>query len=98
LLEKRRFYRRYGVEEYIVYDPDEIALDIYVRDGKSFGPVHEVNGGVSPRLGIKFDTTCDDLVITAPNGRRFLSFEELTTENERLRAKLRAAGTDPDAA
>ncbi len=28
---KREFYERYGVEEFYVYDPDEVALTVYVR-------------------------------------------------------------------
>jgi Uma2 family endonuclease len=101
---KRRFYRRYGAEEYISYDPETNVLEIQVREGKRWMTIEDTNGWISPRLGIRFDISGDELVITSPDGRRFLSFEELfqeqegvAAENERLRAKLQAAGIDPDA-
>lgn len=97
LLERRRFYRRYGAEEYVVYNPDEHVLDIHVREANRLVPVDDVHGWVSPRLGITFDMGGEELVITGPDGRRVLTFEEFAQDNDRLRAKLRAAGIDPDA-
>ncbi len=35
LLRKLRFYQRYGVEEYYVYDPDRGLLDGWLRTGAS---------------------------------------------------------------
>jgi hypothetical protein len=72
----------------------------------------EVDGHVSPRLGIRFEVRDGELVVYRPDGSRFLSFQELneraeaerrraaTAEAEvtRLKERLRAAGIDPDAA
>jgi len=42
----------------------------------------QVNGWVSPRLGIKFETGFGELVISRPDGKRFLTPVELSTESE----------------
>lgn len=77
LLEKLRFYRRYGAEEYVLYDPAEDVLEIWVRERRRFVPVEEPNGWVSPRLKIRFDTSASPMVVYGPDGERFLSFQEL---------------------
>lgn len=101
---KRAFYRRYGAEEYYVYDPDTNELEGWTRDGSRLVEIDDLNGYVSPRLGVRFDTAGPELVIYRPDGRRFLTYLELAEqaqqaaqEVERLKAKLRAAGIDPDA-
>lgn len=129
---KLAFYRDYGAEEYVVFDPDENVLEIYERVGDRFALVNKPNGWISPRLGIRFDMGGEELVIHGPDGKRFLTYEELFEEAEaaaakaseaeerakqaeldakiadaqlakskaeaaRLRAKLVAAGIDPDA-
>lgn len=107
---KRQFYRRHGAEEYYVYDPDANLLEGWLRDGNRFVEISEPNGFVSPRLGIRFDTSGSELVIYKPNGERFLTFVELAqhaiTEkaraeaalaaNAKYLAKLRELGIDPD--
>jgi hypothetical protein len=105
---KRQFYRTYGAQEYYVIDPEENAVEGWVRDGDTFREVPEMDGFERPRLGIRFSTSGDQLVISHPDGRPFQTFQEIIDraaaaerqkqENERLRALLRAAGIDPDAA
>jgi Uma2 family endonuclease len=108
---KRGFYRRYGVEEYYVYDPDANELEGWTREGKRFVEIDELNGLVSPRLGIRFDASGEELRIDRPDGQRFLTFLELAElvdqekrqgeqeqrRADRLAAKLRELGIDPDA-
>ncbi len=88
MADKLAFYDEYGVEEYYVYDPDNNCLAVYLRGREALRRVHKTDGFVSPRLGIRFDLSGPEMVIYHPNGRRFLSFEEL--EAERREAADRA--------
>jgi Uma2 family endonuclease len=83
MLDKFSFYEDYGVEEYYIYDPDSNRLYGYVRRGDMLRPVRPINGFVSPRLGITFDLSGPELVVRHPNGRPFLTFEELMAERDR---------------
>jgi Uma2 family endonuclease len=105
---KFRFYERYGVQEYYVIDPDEEAVEVWVRSGdrltEAAGPEF-----VSPLLGVRFAAN-GGLRLHYPDGRPFLSFVELgeTADRERRRAdqerqradklaaKLRELGVDPE--
>jgi hypothetical protein len=51
ILEKLRFYERYGVEEFYIYDPDRGALSGYVGGNGELITIGAMNGWVSPRLG-----------------------------------------------
>ena len=77
MAKKLRFYERYGVEEYYVYDPDEIELIGWLRSGKNLEIIEEMNGWVSPRLEIRFEVTPDNLEIFTPAGERFLTYVEV---------------------
>ena len=83
---KKLFYLKHGVEEYYVYDPDEISLEVSIRENNSFKEVEDFAIWTSPRLNIRFDMTGDELVIYYPDGSRFLSPVELSNyaEQERL--------------
>lgn len=89
MAQKYKFYERYGVEEYYVYDPDEVDLIGWLRSGEDFDVIEEMNGWVSPRLGIRFQLTSDNLEIFSPSGERFFTFVELAQlrEQERQRAE-----------
>lgn len=86
---KLRFYDRYGVEEYYIYDPDDIELSGWIRVGSDLEPVEPMDGWISPRLGIRFDMSGDELVIFRPDGERFLTPVEifLLRDEERQRAE-----------
>jgi Uma2 family endonuclease len=79
LLDKLEFYERYGVEEYYLYDPDPERNELagFQRQGERLRPIDELNGWVSPRLGIRFDTSGEELRIFAPDGQPFVSFSDL---------------------
>ncbi len=101
---KRKFYSRYGVEEYYVIDPDDKTLEIWRQEGARLVPQTFYTTFTSPRLGIRFERTMDELVLSKPNGERFLGFVELVqradderARGDRLAAKLRSLGIDPDA-
>ncbi len=99
---KLRFYERYGVEEYYVYDPDRGELAGWQCAGESLEEITPIEGWISPRLGVRFNLEGAELVLTRPDGRRFETFVELTERAEaerqraeRLAARLRALGVDP---
>ena len=89
-IRKFRFYERYGVEEYYVYNPDNGDLAGWLRGDSGLEDVAEINGFISPRLGVRFEPGegSDRLRILAPDGRPFLTYVELVEERdaERLRA------------
>jgi Uma2 family endonuclease len=86
---KFAFYDEYGVEEYYVYDPDTNRLSGYIRRGHVLPRQWQMNGFVSPRLGIRFDLSGPELVVRYPDGRPFLTFEELAVQRDN--AEQRAA-------
>jgi Uma2 family endonuclease len=116
---KLQIYARCEVEEYYVYDPDRYILKGYQRGEDLFldSPretilerIEVMDGWISPRLGIKFQLTENDLQITHPDGRVFETFDNVATERDHLLAekqqleieknkrdaKLRELGIDPD--
>ncbi|MBD2294326.1 Uma2 family endonuclease [Anabaena sphaerica FACHB-251] len=83
MINKSLFYQRYGVDEYYVYDPDTLELSGFLRSQDSFAAIEEINGWVSPSLGISFQLTPDTLEIYYPDGRKFLTSVELDQRAER---------------
>jgi Uma2 family endonuclease len=73
MADKWDFYSDYGIEEYYLYDPDTNRLRIYVRGQAALVRQYQVDGFVSPRLGIRFDLSGEELVVRYPDGRPFVS-------------------------
>jgi Uma2 family endonuclease len=108
---KLQFYDRYGVEEYYIYDPDLNELSGFLRQAGQLVVIEPMDGWVSPRLGIRFVLTPTILEVYTPTGQRFLTTleraeqleqvqqqaEQAQSRAERLAARLRAMGVDPDA-
>jgi Uma2 family endonuclease len=92
MADKLAFYDEYGVEEYYLYDPENNHLHAFVRRGDVLVRVRKVEGCVSPRLGVRFDLSGPEMVVFYPDGRRFLTFEEL--DAERVLAEQRANNAD----
>ncbi|PNK14090.1 hypothetical protein CEP09_12410, partial [Cylindrospermopsis raciborskii S06] len=86
---KKLFYLKHGVEEYYVYDPDRISLEVSIRENNSFKEIKDVSVWTSPRMNVRFDMTGNELVIYYPDGGRFLSPVELSNyaEQENQRAE-----------
>jgi Uma2 family endonuclease len=113
MLDKLEFYDTYGVEEYYTYDPDPQRNDLtgFRRQDDRLRPIEAINGWVSPRLGIRFDTSGSELRIFRPDNAPFRSHQELeqiaaqseqrATQAEQraaqLAARLRELGIDPEA-
>jgi Uma2 family endonuclease len=85
---KLQFYDENGVEEYYVYDPESNDLIVYGRGQAALRLLSFKGSYVSPRLGIRFDLSGPAMTVFYPDGRRFLSFEEL--EEARLQAQRQA--------
>ncbi len=84
---KLQIYARCEVEEYYVYDPDRYILKGYQRGDDLFlDRIEEMNGWTSPRLGISFDLSGEELQITHPDGRIFETFDTVATERDLLLA------------
>ncbi|QHV01651.1 Uma2 family endonuclease [Synechocystis sp. CACIAM 05] len=99
MAKKLVFYEQYGVEEYYIYDPERVDFTGYERQGENFVVIETIHDWVSPRLGIRFVLTQEQLEIYDPQGNRFLTTIEFSEraklaeqENERLRELLRQAG------
>ena len=88
MAEKRRFYDRYGVEGYYEYDPDRGHLRGWQRQGETLVPIGQMEGWVSPRLGLRFGLDGGELCLDRPDGQRFVSYAELDAlrEQDRLSA------------
>jgi Uma2 family endonuclease len=81
---KRRIYELYGVEEYYVFDPYKIKLEVWLKENDAFFraiPEADTSGWVSPRLGIRFELA-EDMTIYAPDGQPFLRHAEVAHQRE----------------
>ncbi|QLE41461.1 Uma2 family endonuclease [Nostoc sp. C052] len=110
MAKKLEFYERYGVEEYYLYEPDVVDLTGWQRRNSRLEVIDQMVGWVSPRLGVRFDLTEEELQIYRPDGDRFLTFLELDQQRqqerqraeqaedqlEALRALLQERGINPD--
>ena len=85
---KFKFYTTYGVEEYYIYDPDRNELVGWQRRGESLDLIEEVNGWVSPLLGIRFELGFEELLIFRPDGQQFVDY--VTLEQQRAEEQARA--------
>jgi Uma2 family endonuclease len=91
MTDKFTFYEEHGVEEYYIFDPDTNRLFVYLRRGDMLRRIREVNGWVSPRLGVRFDLSGTEMVVYGPDGQRFLSYEELTDRLQAEQARVAQA-------
>ncbi|MBD2145064.1 Uma2 family endonuclease [Sphaerospermopsis sp. FACHB-1194] len=83
------FYERYGVEEYYIYNPQNNQLRGWLRTEDGLDVISEMENWVSPRLGIKFDLSGEELQIYRPDGNKFSSYLEISQllEQEKQRAE-----------
>jgi hypothetical protein len=93
--DKLAFYDEHGVEEYYQFDPDTHDLSGWVRKGTAFRRAWKVTDGwTSPRLGVTFKVE-EDLILTKPNGERFLTVAQV---NEQRDEAIRQAKADRERA
>src|SRR5713101_4808956 len=108
MMRKFRFYERYGVAEYYLYNPDTGELSGWQRQGDTLEEIEPMQGWVSPRLGIRFEIERGVLQLYRPDSERFATYVELMEQREqerqraeqehqraeRLAARLRALGIE----
>jgi Uma2 family endonuclease len=96
MMKKFEFYDEHGVEEYYIYDPEDLQLTCYYRRGSDLVRIRDTKGLTSPRLGVRFELN-PELTIYHPDGTPFQSLLELDrsireqrelAESEKLKAKL----------
>jgi Uma2 family endonuclease len=104
------FYERHGVEEYYIYNPQNNQLRGWLRTEDGLDVISEIENWVSPRLGIKFDLSGEELQIYRPDGNKFSSYLEICQlleqaetalaaerrKTQLLAEKLKALGVNPD--
>ena len=100
---KLLFYGRYEVEEYYIYDPDKNELSGLLRSEENLEVIESMDNWKSPRLGIRFDMSGEELQLYLSNREIFQGIEQikeqLQQKNEQLQilaAKLQEMGIDPD--
>ncbi|NES20052.1 MAG: Uma2 family endonuclease [Symploca sp. SIO3E6] len=111
MAEKQRFYQKYGVLEMYFYDPKAKTFWGFTRSEDKWNFVTELNlPWISPLLKIRFEMFEDGLEVFYPNGEPFktlsafaqerdqaqLERNQAQEERDRLAAKLRELGVDPD--
>lgn len=90
LAKKLTFYQAYGVEEYYLYDVKNRELNGFMRQEDLLEPVESMAGWVSPLLQVRMEVEAEGLQLYFPDGRRFLSYEELNQELEAERQRAEA--------
>jgi Uma2 family endonuclease len=88
---KAAFFERYGVQEYYLYDLErrEVSgLIRYQEQDDVLEMIADMEGWISPRLGIRFDISSGALQLYKPTGEPFLRYSELEylLEQEKQRA------------
>ncbi len=82
---KRDFYEQYGVEEYYLYDPYKHRLQGWQRQGERLERIIDLEGWVSPRLGVRFEpgeSAEEDWRVYGPDGRPLATYLELFEQRE----------------
>ena len=86
-----------------MYPPFPAHAEGWTRKGERFARIAEMNGWVSPRLGMRFELQDGNLRLFGSDGREFRSPAEIAAERDaaerradRFAAKLRELGIDPD--
>jgi len=89
---KFNFYERHGVEEYYLYDPSTNVLKGWLKQDKQLSRIGEIEGWISPRLGIRFETVKGSLELYRPDGQRMETYVETSkrAEQESQRAEQEA--------
>ncbi len=88
---KLKFYDRYDVEEYYLYDPDGVELSGWIRCGTTLEPIEEMQGWRSPRLRIRFEIFSDNLHLFRPDGEEILPPLEIGKDRQLARQEAAAA-------
>ncbi|MEG4836490.1 Uma2 family endonuclease [Microcoleus sp. B9-D4] len=91
MMQKFQFYERYGVEEYYLYDPEKLELIGWLRAEGKLEQIEQMDGWVSPRLGVRFQLSETGLEMFGPSGEPFMSFVELDRLRQQAEARAEQA-------
>ncbi len=102
MINKLNFYEKFGVEEFIILDPENGAFKAYLRENNKLSIVKvEGKSWSSPKLGVNFSLASGELVASHQDGTPFKTFTELKNEKdaalaeiEKLKARLRELGDE----
>lgn len=86
--EKLEFYDRYGVEEYYCYDFDQGELLGWLRQDGKLTTIPEMNGWLSPRLGIRFELVDGQMQLFRPDSQPFVTFADLIAQRANALSQL----------
>ena len=99
---KFKFYRKHGVEEYYLFDPDRQTLKGWLRDADDLDegsldaddlgeerlqPIAEMNGWVSPRLEVRFEVEDGELQLYRPDGEPFATYAQVVEQKRQERER-----------
>jgi Uma2 family endonuclease len=90
---KQTFYERYGVEEYYIYDPDNLKLTGWIRRGERLEPIAQMKGWNSSLLGLRFelDGPSGELKLYRPDGKPFATAEQQQRAEQRAEQEYQRA-------
>jgi len=91
MIHKFKFYERYGVEEYYLYDPQILELTGWQRIEEELEAIEQIDGWISPRLGVRFGLSETGLEMFGPSGEPFVSFVELAQLIQQAEARAQQA-------
>lgn len=103
---KLKFYNRYGVQEYYLFDPERGTLKGWRRQQEDeLLPIASMQNWVSPLLKVRFQVTeVGELELYTPSGERFATYveaiariQQLEQAQRRAIAPLAAMGLDAEA-
>jgi hypothetical protein len=91
---KFAFYEKYGAEEYYIIYPEFPAhAEGWKREAGKLSSIAEINGWISPRLGLRFSLKQGELSVFGSDGRELRSPAEIAADRdaEHQRAEQEAA-------
>ncbi len=87
-------YEQFGPEEYYLYDPDRLKVEGWLRKGDRLNPIEPMNGWISPRLGVRFETRHDGLHLFKPDGAPFETSIAVKADRREQRARADASNAE----
>ena len=91
MIQKFKVYERYGVEEYYLYDPQNVELTGWRRVDEQLEAIAQMDGWTSPRLGVRFGLSDSGLEMFGPLGEPFVSFVELAQLRQQAETRAQEA-------
>ncbi|MDJ1172058.1 Uma2 family endonuclease [Roseofilum sp. BLCC_M154] len=87
---KLKFYTRYGVQEYYLFDPDRSQLKGWIRQKQgNVVPIASMQNWVSPLLNVRFVLAeAGELQLYSPSGERFATYVEAIARVENTLLEL----------